>query len=241
MKTTDLDVEIDGRMIWKNKKGRLEFDDKILIEDIAMKFTKGNSQFLEINNGIVRVEGALMMKNGQFYNECFTLDPNQVKMEGCIFRTKKVNIYLENTNMTFDSQSHIQFGENKIGEDSGIMISVKGGNVLRIGEELSWESDGFKIKLGGYNTTGWKKIIETNDWYMAQKDDFMYHNGRQLLRIPDGEMDEKKVDKLWDRLKEKVRGKLDDDIMEINGDKYVEQMMINIILIEKIKRLENII
>ena len=27
-------------------------------------------------------------------------------MEECIFRTKKVNMYLENTNMTFDSQSH---------------------------------------------------------------------------------------------------------------------------------------
>jgi len=238
MKTTDLDIEIDGRMIWKNKKGKLEFDDKICIEDISMKFTKGNSQFLEINNGIVRVEGALMIKNGQFYNECFTLDPNHVKMEDCIFRTKKVNIYLENTNMNFDSQSHIRLGDNKIGEDGGIMISVKGGNIFRIGEELSWEADGCKIKWGGYDTAGGKKIIETDDWYMGQKDGFLYHNGKQLMRIPDGEMDEKKVDKLWEKIKEKVRGKLEDDIMEINGNKYVEQMMINMILIEKIKQLE---
>ena len=225
-------------MIWKNKKGKVEFDDKICIEDISMKFMKGNSQFLEINNGIVRVEGALMIKNGQFYNECFTLDPNHVKMEDCIFRTKKVNIYLENTNMNFDSQSHIRLGDNKIGEDGGIMISVKGGNIFRIGEELSWEADGCKIKWGGYDTAGGKKIIETDDWYMGQKDGFLYHNGKQLIRIPDGEMDEKKVDKLWEKIKEKVRGKLEDDIIEINGDKYVEQMMINMILIEKIKQLE---
>jgi predicted house-cleaning noncanonical NTP pyrophosphatase (MazG superfamily) len=78
---------------------------------------------------------------------------------------------------------------------------------------------------------------------MAQKDGFLYHNGRQLLRIPvatNSEFDKKKVDKLWEKIKEKVCGGLDDgaDIMEINGDKYVEQMMINMILIEKIKQLE---
>ena len=159
-------------------------------------------------------------------------------MEDCIFRTKKVNMYLENTNMTFDSQSHMQFGDNKIGEDGGLTITVKGGNILRIGEELSWEADGSKIKWGGYDKSGWKTIIESDGWYIAQKDGLMYHNGKQFLRIPKGELDEKKVDKLWERIKEKVRGSLEDDIMEINGDKYVEQMMINMILIEKIKRLE---
>jgi len=243
MKTTDMDVEIDGRMIWKNKKGRMEFDDKICLEDIAMKFTKGNSQFMEIYNGVVKIEGAIMIKNGQFYNECFTLDPNNVKLEECIFRMKKVNMYLENTNMTFDSQSHMQFGENKIGEDGGLMISVKGGNTLRIGEELSWEADGCRIKWGGYDTSGGKIIIGAGDWYMGQKDGFLYHNAQQLLRIPDEEgskLDDKKLDKFWDKIKEKVHCSIDDntDIMEINGCKYVDQMMINMVLIEKIKQLE---
>jgi hypothetical protein len=243
MKTTDMDVEIDGRMIWKNKKGRMEFDDKICLEDIAMKFTKGNSQFMEIYNGIVKIEGVIMIKNGQFYNECFTLDPNHVKLEECIFRMKKVNMYLENTNMTFDSQSHMQFGENKIGEDAGIIISVKGGNTLRIGEELSWEADGCRIKWGGYDISGGKVIISTGDWYMGQKDGFLYHNGQQLLRIPDEEkskLDDKKLDKFWEKIKEKVHCGIDDnaDIMEINGCKYVDQMMINMVLIEKIKQLE---
>ena len=90
MKTSDLDVEIDGKMIWKNKKGRVEFDDKICFEDISMKFTKGNSQFMEIYNGVIKVEGVLMIKNVQFYNECFTLDPNNLKLEECNFRMKKV-------------------------------------------------------------------------------------------------------------------------------------------------------
>ena len=244
MKTTDLDVEIDGRMIWKNKKGRMEFDDRICLEDIAMKFTKGNSQFMEIYNGVVRIEGSLMIKNGQFYNECFTLEPNNVKLEECIFRMKKVNMYLENTNMTFDSQSHMQFGENKIGEDGGLMISVKGGNTLRIGDELSWEADGCRIKWGGYDTAGGKVVVSTGNWYMGQKEGFMYHNGGQLLQIPcekeGGKMDDKKVDKIWGRIKEKVRIGIDEnaDIIEINGGKYVDQMMINMVLIEKIKQLE---
>jgi hypothetical protein len=241
MKTTELEVEIDGRMIWKNKKGRMEFDDKICVEDIAMKFTKGNSQFMEIYNGVVRVEGALMIKNGQFYNECFTLDPNNVKLEECIFRTKKVNMYLENTNMRFDSQSHMQFGDNTIGEDSGLMISVKGGNRLRIGDELCWEADGCKIKFGGYDAAGGKVIIGSGEWYMGEKDGFIYHNGRQLLQIPGGgDVEEKRLDKLWDRIKDKVRCGIDDntDIMELNGNKYIDQMVINIILIEKIKKME---
>jgi hypothetical protein len=203
MKTNDLDVEIDGRMIWKNKKGRIDFDDKICLEDIAMKFSKGNSQFMEIYNGVVRVEGALMIKNGQFYNECFTLDPNSIKLEECIFRTKKVNMYLENTNMTFDSHSHIKFGDSKIGEDSGLIISSKGGNILRIGDELSWEADSCKIKWGGYDASGGKIIVATDDWYMGQKDGRMYHNGRQLLRIFGEEIEERKVDKLWGKIKDK--------------------------------------
>jgi hypothetical protein len=223
----------------------MEFDDRICIEDIAMKFMKGNTQYMEIYNGVVRIEGALMIKNGQFYNECFTLDPNSLKLEECIFRTKKVNMYLENTNMTFDSQSHMQFGENKIGEDGGLMISVKGGNTLRIGDELSWEADGCKIKWGGYDSNGGKVVVSTGDWYMGQKDGFIYHNGGQLLRIP-GEkegtkIDDKKLDKIWGRIKEKIRIGIDEnaeDIMEINGGKYVDQMMINMVLIEKIKQLE---
>ena len=244
MKTIDLEVEIDGKMIWKNKKGRIEFDDKICLEDISMKFTKGNSQYMEIYNGVVRIEGALMIKNGQFYNECFTLNPNNVKLEECIFRTKKVNMYLENTNMNFDSQSHMQFGENKIGEDGGLMISVKGGNILRIGEELSWNMEGSIIKWGGYDTVGGKVIVSSDDWYMGLKNGFIYHNANQLLRIPSEQegykFDNKKIDKLWDRIKDKVRYTIDEkaDIMEINGDKYIDQMMINMILIEKIKQLE---
>ena len=183
MKTVDLELEIDGKMIWKNKKGRIEFDDKICLEDISMKFMKGNSQYMEIYNGVVRVEGTLMIKNGQFYNECFTLNSNNVKFEECIFRTKKVNMYLENTNMIFDSQSHIQFGENKIGEDNGLTIYTKGGNMLHIGEELCWEKDGCLIKLGGYDSVGEKVIISYDDWYMGKKDGFVYNNAKQLLKI----------------------------------------------------------
>ncbi len=154
-------------------------------------------------------------------------------------------MYLENTNMTFDSQSHMKFGENKIGEDGGLMISTKGGNTFRIGDELSWEADSCKIKWGGYDATGGKLVVSTGDWHMGQKDGFMYHNGGQLLRIPcekEGtKMDDKKLDKLWGRIKEKVQSRLNEnaeDIVEINGDKYVDQMMINMILIEKIKQLE---
>ena len=245
MKTIDLDVEIDGKMIWKNKKGRVEFDDKICIEDISMKFTKGNSQYMEIYNGVVRVEGTLMIKNGQFYNECFTLNPNNIKIEECIFRTKKVNMYLENTNMNFDSQSHMQFGENKLGEDGGLMISVKGGNKLYIGEELIWETDSNKIKWGGYDSFGGNIIISYNDWFIGKKDDFIYHNGKQLLKIPKNEdgikqQDDKKINKVWDKMKDKINYVIDEksDIMDINGDKYIDQMMINMILIEKIKQLE---
>jgi hypothetical protein len=244
MKTVELDIEIDGKMIWKNKKGRLEFDDKICIEDVSMKFKKGNSQYMEIYNGVVRIEGALMIKNGQFYNECFTLNPNNVKLEECIFKTKKVNMYLENTNMNFDSQSHMQFGENKIGEDGGLIISVKGGNILHIGDELSWNVDGSKIKLGGYDAAGGKVIISNDDWYIGEKDGYIYHTGKQLFRIPKEEegikYDIKKIDKLWDKIKEKINYTIDEksDTIEINGDKYVDQMMINMILIEKIKQLE---
>jgi hypothetical protein len=153
-------------------------------------------------------------------------------------------MYLENTNMNFDSQSHMQFGENKIGEDGGLMISVKGGNILYIGDELSWNVDGCKIKLGGYDTAGGKVIIGNDDWYIGQKDGYIYHNGKQLFRIPKEEgikHDSKKVDKLWDKIKDKVNYAIDEnsDIIDINGDKYVEQMMINMILIEKIKHLED--
>jgi len=242
MKTNDLDVEIDGKMLWKNKKGHMEFDDKICVEDISMKFMKGNSQYMEIYNSVVRVEGTLMIKNGQFYNECLTLNPNNVKLEECIFRTKKVNMYLENTNMNLDSQSHIQFGENKIGEDGGLMISIKGGNVLHIGEELIWQTDSNVIKWGGYDINGGKLIVSHDDWYMGQKDGFLYHTGKQLLKIPKEQegFNEKKIDKLWDRIKDKLRHITDekDEIMEINGDKYIDQMMINMILIERIKQLE---
>jgi len=237
-----LDVEIDGKMLWKNKKGHMEFDDKICVEDISMKFMKGNSQYMEIYNSVVRVEGTLMIKNGQFYNECLTLNPNNVKLEECIFRTKKVNMYLENTNMNLDSQSHIQFGENKIGEDGGLMISIKGGNVLHIGEELIWQTDSNVIKWGGYDINGGKLIVSHDDWYMGQKDGFLYHTGKQLLKIPKEQegFNEKKIDKLWDRIKDKLRHITDekDEIMEINGDKYIDQMMINMILIERIKQLE---
>ena len=65
------------------------------------------------------------------------------------------------------------------------------------------------------------------------------------MRIPcekEGtKMDDKKLDKIWGRIKEKVRIGIDEnaeDIMEINGGKYVDQMMINMVLIEKIKQLE---
>jgi len=233
MKTTELDVEIDGKMTWKNKKGRIEFDDKICFEDISIKFTKGNSQFMEINNGIVKVEGTLMIKNGQFYNECLTLDPNSLKLEECIFR-------LVHTNMTLDSHSHIRIGENKIGEDGGLVISSNKGNILRIGEELSWEADSCKIKWGGYDVSGGKIIVGTDDWYMGQKDGCMYHNGRQLIRIYGEEFEEKTVNRLWNKIKDKICYKINenDDIIEINGDKYIDQMMINMILVEKIKKLE---
>ena len=69
----------------------------------------------------------------------------------------------------------------------------------------------------------------------------LYHNGRQLLQIPGGgDVEEKRLDKLWDRIKDKVRCGIDDntDIMELNGNKYIDQMVINIILIEKIKKME---
>ena len=162
------------------------------------------------------------------------------KLEECNFRMKKVNIYLENTNMTFDSQSHIRIGENKIGEDNGLIITSKTGNILRISEELSWEADSCKIKWGGYDLSGGKVIVGTDDWYMGKKDDFVYHNGRQLFRIYGNEIYYKKVDILWNKIKDKVYYQIDEneDIIEINGDKYVDQMMINMILIEKIKKLE---
>ena len=54
-------------------------------------------------------------------------------------------------------------------------------------------------------------------------------------------MDDKKLDKIWGRIKEKVHIGIDEnaeDIIEINGGKYVDQMMINMVLIEKIKQLE---
>ena len=142
--------------------------------------------------------------------------------------------------MTFDSHSHIKFGDSKIGEDSGLIISSKGGNILRIGDELSWEADSCKIKWGGYDASGGKIIVATDDWYMGQKDGRMYHNGRQLLRIFGEEIEERKVDKLWGKIKDKVCCGLDEnaDIIDINGNKYVDQMMINMILIEKIKKLE---
>jgi hypothetical protein len=139
----------------------------------------------------------------------------------------------------------MQFGENKIGEDGGLMISAKGGNTLRIGAELTWEADGCKIKWGGYDSNGGKVVVSSEDWYMGQKDGFIYHNGGQLLRIPcerEGtKIDDKKVDRIWGKIKDKVRINIDEnaeDIMEINGEKYVDQMMINMILIEKIKQLE---
>jgi hypothetical protein len=124
------------------------------------------------------------------------------------------------------------------------MISVKGGNILRIGDELSWEVDGCKIKLGGYDAAGGKVIISNDDWYMGQKDGYIYHNRKQLFRIPKEEEgivhDSKKVDKLWDKIKDKVNYEINEksDIIDINGDKYLDQMMINMILIEKIKQLE---
>jgi len=99
MKINDLEVEINSKINWKNKKGKIEFDEKLLIEDISVKFMKGNSQFLEINNGTIRLEGAMMIKNGQFYNECMTLDPNCLKLEEAFFRMKKVDMYMENTKM----------------------------------------------------------------------------------------------------------------------------------------------
>ena len=63
------------------------------------------------------------------------------------------------------------------------------------------------------------------------------------MKIPkdDGlKYDNKKIDKLWDKIKEKIKYNVDEntDIIDINGDKYIEQMMINMILIEKIKQLE---
>ena len=142
--------------------------------------------------------------------------------------------------MTFDSQSHMKFGENKIGEDGGLVISSNKGNILRIGEELSWEADSCKIKWGGYDVSGGKIIVGTDDWYMGQKDGCMYHNGRQLIRIYGEEFEEKTVNRLWNRIKDKICYKINenDDIIEINGDKYIDQMMINMILVEKIKKLE---
>ena len=149
-------------------------------------------------------------------------------------------MYLENTNMIFDSHSHIKFGDSKIGEDFGLTISSKGGNILRIGDELSWESDNYKIKWGGYDASGGKIIVGTDNWYMGQKDGDMYHNGRQLLRIYGEELEDRKIDKLWGKIKDKIHCRLDEnmDIIDINGNKYIDQMMINMILIEKIKKLE---
>ena len=179
-----------------------------------------------------------MIKNGQFYNECMTLDPNCLKLEEAFFRMKKVDMYMENTKMILDSESSIKIGENTIGEDNGLVLSVKSGkSKFSIGEELSWEGIDQKIKIGGFDRNGGNIIIGTNNWQFVQKDDFIYHNGKQLLRIPDGDLDEKLVDKLWEKLKMKVRGKLEDNIMDINGERYVEQMMINMILIEKISKI----
>jgi len=84
-------------------------------------------------------------------------------------------------------------------------------------------------------------IISDEDFKMGYKDDLFYSNKRQLVKIDKEDTDDKLLDKLWERMKIEMTVKLGEDMVKnVDGERYMEQVLVNRVLMERIKRLEDL-
>lgn len=232
-----VDLQLSEGLEIKNKRGNFIVKDNVEIEDISCIFKRGKLTFMEIKNNICRLEGAsLILKGGTFYNECFTLEENCLKIENALFKQKRVDIRMEEVNMELDANSLIKIGISEIGDNNGLIIKSKSN--LRLGNIFVWEGDGQHMYMGGYTKWGGKVLFGGEGWEIVKKDDMVYHNGKLYHKI-DKKDDITAIDRVWDRMKNTLKKKLGDEfVRNIGGDMYMEQMAINRVLMEKIALLE---
>jgi len=239
VKMSGVDMELSGGLIVKGGKNMMEVSGDEIRTDMRLLMRRDNVDYLEIGKGMMRMDSMqVLLKNCRFYNECLTLEQNRLKLDNSNFEMEKVDVIMRDSFMRIEG-GYIRIGESEIREDGSLVLESK--SKLRLATELVWEGNGQTLVFGGYNKKGYKMIISDEDFKMGYKDDLFYSNKRQLVKIDKEDTDEKLLDKLWERMKVEMTVKLGEDVVKnVDGERYMEQVLVNRVLMERIKRLEDL-
>ena len=228
-KVNELNVEfMNCPLTVKTGKSKIDFvEDRVEIEDYNILVKNLKNDFLLIGKNVVKVDnGSVVLKGSRLYNECFTLESNLIRINQAQQKIKQNDIFYEDSLLDFDGNSRLKMGEWEIREENdGLKISG-GRTVFGIrnndGKLLEITRDGQKITFGGIERGGGDLLMECGNYRVIKKDEDIFCDcaGRIFTKISNVEMPS-------------------EVIREINGEKYLDQIALNIMLLEKIAKLEN--
>ena len=225
VKMSEVNIEIfNSPFSLKNGKSKIEIsDEKMEIEDCAITVKSLKNDLLVIGKNAIKLDnGSMVLKGSKFYNECFSLESNSIRISQAQQRIKQNDIFYEDSVIDFDGNSRIKMGEWEIMRENGNLV-VGGGKVRMLLKEVGMELmlDGQRIVFGGVERSGGEIIMENGNYRIIKKDDDIFMDC---------------AGKIYQKINKNINLPA---TKEINGDKYLDQMELNAILLERIVQLEN--
>jgi len=214
IRINEVNMEImETSIIIKRGKQKLEIAEGIEIEDWPIRIRNMKNDLITIDRNIVRLEGNVFIKNGRFYNECFTLEPNSIKITQAQQRIKQNDIFYEESNIELDEGSNIKMGEVRM--RGGKRMKVEGENwELEMGDRLEMSCEGQSIRYGGLDRVGNRVVFESGETKMIE------HEGELYVRLG------------------KERKNMGNE-MKIGEERYVSEIDLIERLMERVSKLES--
>ena len=215
MRVNDMSLEmVNSGMVFKGGKGRFELGEMLEIEDMGLRVRSMKGELLLLERNMMKLEGNLFVKGGRFYNECFSLEPNSLRIVQAKQEIKQNDIYYEDSYLEFNSGSHLKLGGWEFRDDGGLVFD-SGRSSVKLGDSIGIRSEGRSVEYGGLDKFGNNVVVDTGggrilesggDFWVRVKGDEGF--SREMMRV-------------------------------VGGESYVNQTRLILILMERIRVLES--
>jgi hypothetical protein len=225
MKCSELNMEfINSPLVMKTGKSGLHIrDDRIELEDYVIQIKNLKNDFISIGKNTMKIDsGSIVLKSGRFYNECFTLDQNMIRIQQAQQKIQQNDIYYEDSLLNLDSNSRIKLGDWEIKLDGDGLKIVNNKTELSLRQNrVDMIVGGQVVSIGGFDKGG-EVIVESGGFRIQKREEDVYLQNSGKIYMKTNEPG------IWS-----------DAIKEINNEKYVDQMKLNSMMIEAIEKLRN--
>jgi hypothetical protein len=185
----EITMELLGSNLVLKGKGRIEMGEIMELEDVNFRYRSMKSDVLLLEKNMMKLEGNFFMKGGRFYNECFILEPNSLRITNAQQRMKSNDIYYEDCNLNMNDGSSIKIGDWEIGVEEKLNF-ISGTSSIKFGGGIGYKEGDRELKIGGFDVYGNGVLLDDG------KIKFIERDGELLVRLGKIEMEERYVERV---------------------------------------------